>query len=129
MVRSLYDMFNAVPRHYDLVNRIITWGLDKRWRQKAAENCSSSQPEKVLDLCCGTGDLAIYVSRLTKNGMEIIGLDYSRPMLDIASEKSRLLTKKPAFITGDAAALPFPDGYFDCVGISFTYICIGSSSR
>ena len=121
MVRPLYDMFNAVPRHYDLVNRIITWGLDKRWRRKAAENCFSSQPKKVLDLCCGTGDLAIHLSRLTKNDTEIIGLDYSRPMLDIANKKSRLLTKKPSFISGDAAALPFPDGYFDCVGISFAF--------
>ncbi|MFC1953740.1 ubiquinone/menaquinone biosynthesis methyltransferase, partial [Chloroflexota bacterium] len=121
MVRPLYDIFNAVPRRYDLVNRIITWGLDKRWRLKAAESCLLSRQEIILDLCCGTGDLAIQISRLSKGEPEIIGLDYSQPMLDIANEKAKLLNRKPSFVSGDAASLPFPDDYFDCVGISFAF--------
>lgn len=121
MPRPLYDMFNAVPRHYDLVNRIITWGLDRQWRGKAAGECLISQPEKVLDLCCGTGDLAIHLSRRSTNGAGIIGLDYSRPMLNVAMEKTKALDRRPFFIAGDASTLPFPDGYFDCVGISFAF--------
>ena len=121
MTRPLYDMFNSVPRHYDLVNRIITLGLDKQWRKKAAEECLISRPQKILDLCCGTGDLAINLSRLSMNGVEITGLDYSQPMLDIATKKTGQLNHKPSFIAGDAATLPFPDRYFDCVGISFAF--------
>ena len=63
-IEPLHGMFTAIPRHYDLVNRIITWGFDKRWRLMAAKECLTSQPQKVLDLCCGTGDLAINIARL-----------------------------------------------------------------
>jgi len=75
----------------------------------------------LLDLGCGTGDLAIQVSKSTKGETKIIGLDYSHLMLDIAIRKSRLLRTKPSFIIGDAVALPFQDGYFDCVGTSFAF--------
>lgn len=114
-------MFTAVPPRYDVVNRLITLGLDRKWRKEAARECLAESPEKVLDLCCGTGDLAIDISRLGTTGMEITGLDYSQPMLDIAEEKSADLNNRPTFITGDASEMPFPDGYFDCVGISFAF--------
>lgn len=119
--RPLYDMFTTVPRHYDLVNHIITWGLDKRWRREAARACLASQPEKLLDLCCGTGDLAINLSCLAENDVEITAVDYSKPMLNIAMKKAEPVATKPLFVSGDAAALPFPDGYFDCVGTSFAF--------
>ena len=121
--KPLHRMFTAVPRRYDLVNHIITWGLDKRWRWKAARECLTSQPDKVLDLCCGTGDLAINLARLAENNVELTGIDYSQPMLEIAAKKAESLAggRKISFIHGDAANLPFPDGYFDCVGISFAF--------
>ncbi len=121
--KPLQDMFAAIPRRYDLVNHIITWGLDKRWRRQAARECLVSQPEKVLDLCCGTGDLAISITRLAENGVEVTGVDYSRPMLAIATKKAELLARgsRISFTYGDAAKLPFPDGYFDCIGISFAF--------
>ncbi len=62
--RHLYAIFKAVPRRYDLVNRVITWGLDERWRRRAVRECLVSQPRAALDLCCGTGDLAINLARL-----------------------------------------------------------------
>jgi len=116
-------MFTAIPHRYDLVNHVITWGLDKRWRWKAAGECLASQPRKVLDLCCGTGDLAISIARLAGNGVEVTGVDYSRPMLAIAAKKAELLARgrRISFTYGDAAELPFPDGYFDCIGISFAF--------
>ena len=116
-------MFTAVPRRYDLINHIITWGLDKRWRGKAAKECLASQPGKVLDLCCGTGDLTINLARLAEDNVELTGIDYSQPMLEIATKKAESLARrrKIPFIYGDAANLPFPDGYFDCVGISFAF--------
>ncbi|MBM4433288.1 MAG: bifunctional demethylmenaquinone methyltransferase/2-methoxy-6-polyprenyl-1,4-benzoquinol methylase UbiE [Chloroflexi bacterium] len=123
MVQSkpLYDMFTAVPKRYDLVNHVITWGLDKRWRRKAAEACLASKPQRVLDLCCGTGDLAITLAKLAGNNLEVAGLDYSQPMLYIAARKAKAFGGKLSFVHGDADNLPFPDGSFDCVGISFAF--------
>jgi len=121
--RPLHGMFTTVPRHYDLVNNVITWSLDERWRKKAARECLASNPEKVLDLCCGTGDLAIYLARLSQNNIELTGLDYSQPMLDIANLKAQKdgVDNRISFIYGDAASLPFPDEHFDSVGISFAF--------
>lgn len=123
VVRSkpLYEMFNAVPRRYDLVNHLITFGLDVRWRLAAARECLASKPRRVLDLCCGTGDLALDIARLAGSGVEVQGFDYSQPMLDIAVAKAKTAGKEIAFVPGEAAAMPFPDGYFDCVGISFAF--------
>ena len=119
----LHGMFTAVPPRYDQVNRIITWGLDNRWRRQAAKECLASQPRKVLDLCCGTGDLAIDLAQLAEKDVELTGIDYSQPMLEIAKQKAERLAKgrKVSFTHGDAANLPFPDEYFDCVGISFAF--------
>jgi len=119
--RPLYDMFIAVPRRYDLVNHVITWGRDKHWRREAAKECVAAQARTVLDLCCGTGDLALNLAKLAKNNVEITGLDYSQPMLDIAAKKAKPLAGKLSFVHGNADELPFPDGYFDCVGISFAF--------
>ena len=121
--KPLHGMFTSIPHRYDLINHITTWGLDKRWRNKAARECLKSKPARVLDLCCGTGDLAINISKLADDGVEVAGVDYSQPMLDIATKKANLLSgeKKISFVNGDAADLPFPDGYFDCIGISFAF--------
>ncbi len=119
--RPLYDMFTTVPYRYDLVNRVITWGLDNRWRRAAAEECLASQPRRVLDLGCGTGDLAINLARLAGDNVELAGIDFSQTMLELAAKKTEPLARKISFISGDAADLPFPDEYFDSVGISFAF--------
>ncbi len=119
----LHDVFSAVPPHYDLINQLITWGLDKRWRQRVARECLASQPRRVLDLCCGTGDLAITLVRLADNNAEVAGVDYSQPMLEIAAQKTKRVgdRSKLSFVCGDIANIPFPDAYFDCIGISFAF--------
>lgn len=119
--RPLYDMFTAIPRRYDLVNHVITWGLDSRWRRQAARECLARLPGRLLDLCCGTGDLALNLSLMADSDAEVVGVDYSQPMLDIANRKAEPLASRPAFVRGDAAALPFADEFFDCVGISFAF--------
>jgi demethylmenaquinone methyltransferase / 2-methoxy-6-polyprenyl-1,4-benzoquinol methylase len=124
--KPLYGMFTDIPRHYDLINHLITWNMDKIWRRKAALECLSTRPPRILDLCCGTGDLAITIAALADYAVEIKGLDYSQPMLDIAarkvSERAELLSGKTlAFYPGEAARQPFPDGSFDCIGISFAF--------
>ncbi len=122
--QPLHGMFTAVPPHYDLVNHIITLGQDNRWRRLAAMACLEGKPHDVLDLGCGTGDLAIIIARLAGNkDMEISGLDYSLPMLELAKRKAVKagVGGKVAFIHGEATKIPFPDGHFDRVGISFAF--------
>jgi demethylmenaquinone methyltransferase/2-methoxy-6-polyprenyl-1,4-benzoquinol methylase len=121
--RPLYSIFTAVPPHYDLVNCIFTWGLDEQWRQHTARICLNSQPKQVMDLCCGTGDLAVWLARLAPVGTEVIGLDYSQPMIARAKEKSQHFSLKTNlnFVHGDVGDLPFPDGHFDIIGISFAF--------
>jgi demethylmenaquinone methyltransferase / 2-methoxy-6-polyprenyl-1,4-benzoquinol methylase len=121
--RSLHRIFTAVPGKYDLINHVITLGMDVKWRSKAARTCLSLHPARVLDLCCGTGDLAFSIAQQAEYNIEITGVDYSQPMLDIAAEKSAALCpgKNIKFISANVSKLPFPDNYFDCVGISFAF--------
>jgi demethylmenaquinone methyltransferase/2-methoxy-6-polyprenyl-1,4-benzoquinol methylase len=121
--KPLHGMFSDVPPRYDLINRVITWNMDKHWRNLAAQACLESSPLQVLDLCCGTGDLAINIARLAGYPVKIQGLDFSQPMLLRAGLKASDLNSKIKikFIQGEADRLPFPAGYFDCIGISFAF--------
>ena len=120
--KPLYGMFTSIPPRYDLINRLITWGMDSGWRLQAVKACLMSRPRKVLDLCCGTGDLAIAIAGSADYEVEVKGLDYSHPMLEIAARKAALLPGKTVtFTQGDAANLPFQDREFDCLGISFAF--------
>jgi demethylmenaquinone methyltransferase / 2-methoxy-6-polyprenyl-1,4-benzoquinol methylase len=126
LIRSpqpLHGMFTALPPRYDLVNRIITLGQDKRWRKLAAMVCLQGNPASILDLGCGTGDLTLNIARLAGKDVQITGLDYSLPMLELAKLKAEKtgIEDKVAFIHGEATKIPFPAGYFDCVGISFAF--------
>jgi len=115
-------MFTSVTPRYDLINRIITWGLDRRWREVAAKECLKSFPKRVLDLGCGTGDLAVAVARASKDLIDVTGLDFSQPMLEIARQKAaKSGFNNTTFVDGDAADIKFPSEYFDCVGISFAF--------
>jgi demethylmenaquinone methyltransferase / 2-methoxy-6-polyprenyl-1,4-benzoquinol methylase len=121
--QPLHGMFTAVPPRYDLVNHIITLGMDTGWRKLAARKCVEAKPQHVLDIGCGTGDLSINIAKLAPKETEITGLDYSQPMLDIAKLKAEKagVSGRIAFVSGDAAKLPFEDNYFECVGISFAF--------
>jgi demethylmenaquinone methyltransferase/2-methoxy-6-polyprenyl-1,4-benzoquinol methylase len=114
-------MFTAIPPHYDLINHLITWRMDRGWRTRAARTCLTSKPQRVLDLCCGTGDLALTIAQLAGYTPRIKGLDYSQPMLDIAVSKAAAAGKAIQFTQGDASKLPYKDSEFDCVGISFAF--------
>ncbi len=118
----LYRMFTAVPPRYDLINRLITFGLDQRWRRQASKECLTPPPKRVLDLCCGTGALTVILAQQMK-GVMLTGVDYSQPMLSRAREKAGAVAGagRSGFIYGNAARLPFPDDSFDCVGISFAF--------
>ena len=111
-------MFSSLPRSYDLVNRILTWGQDQRWRREAAVECLKERPRLVLDLGCGTGGLALLLSR-PRPGARVIGLDFSLPMLEAARAKARRAKAEIGFIRADAAHLPLRTGVLDAIGSSF----------
>jgi demethylmenaquinone methyltransferase/2-methoxy-6-polyprenyl-1,4-benzoquinol methylase len=105
------SMFDAIARVYDPMNRILTAGLDGRWRRRTAE--AVVRPgDRVLDACCGTGDLALADESA---GGTVTGLDFSESMLERARRKSGSIE----WIRGDALALPFPDASFDAVTVGF----------
>jgi demethylmenaquinone methyltransferase/2-methoxy-6-polyprenyl-1,4-benzoquinol methylase len=107
-VRGLFDRIAPV---YDAMNRIMTAGLDRSWRRLAVE--AVVQPgDRVLDACCGTGDLALAAGR---EGGIVTGLDFAPRMLERARRKSTSIT----WVEGDVLALPFPDASFDAATVGF----------
>ena len=107
-VRAMFDRIAPV---YDVMNRVMTAGLDQRWRRACAE--AAVRPgDRVLDACCGTGDLAVAAAR---TGGRVTGLDFSEPMLERARRKAPELT----WVRGDVLALPFEDGSFDAATVGF----------
>ncbi|OPY89009.1 MAG: Demethylmenaquinone methyltransferase [Syntrophaceae bacterium PtaU1.Bin231] len=121
--KPLHGIFTSVTPQYDLINHVMTLGLDFGWRKKAVEACLEGAPGTVLDLCCGTGDLGLGMARAADFPTRIVGLDYSPPMLEAARAKAERKPRPagPAFVLGDVSALPFASGCFDCIGISFAF--------
>jgi demethylmenaquinone methyltransferase / 2-methoxy-6-polyprenyl-1,4-benzoquinol methylase len=108
-VRRLFDRIAPV---YDAMNRVMTIGLDRRWRRLAAE--AAVRPgDRVLDACCGTGDLAL--ADLAAGAGAVVGLDFSERMLERARRKSDAVE----WLRGDVLALPFEDGSFDAATVGF----------
>ncbi len=107
-VRTMFDRIAPV---YDLMNRLMTAGLDRRWRRLTV--AAAVRPgDRVLDVCCGTGDLAVEASRA---GGEVTGLDFSPRMLERARRKLHSVT----WVEGDALELPFADESFDAATVGF----------
>jgi demethylmenaquinone methyltransferase/2-methoxy-6-polyprenyl-1,4-benzoquinol methylase len=110
-------MFTAVPRRYDPMNRVLTLGLDQVWRRRAARECVAGFPRRIMDLCTGTGDLAIMMRAMAPVDTRILAVDFVGPMLDAASRKAR--GKAIRWLLADAGDLPLRDGSIDCAGIAF----------
>lgn len=113
-------MFDQIAPRYDLLNHVLSLNIDKRWRARVTRELAPvlSKPDaKALDLCCGTGDLTIALRRAFP-GSDVVGLDFSRPMLARADQKSTT-DPRVSLVQGDATCIPFPDGGFDAVTIAF----------
>jgi len=108
---AVRTMFDRIAPVYDAMNRAMTAGLDQRWRAKTAR-AVVSPGDRVLDSCCGTGDLAIACLRA---GGRVTALDFSERMLERARKKSDEIE----WVEGDALALPFADGSFDAGTVGF----------
>jgi demethylmenaquinone methyltransferase/2-methoxy-6-polyprenyl-1,4-benzoquinol methylase len=104
-------MFDRISPVYDPMNRLMTAGLDRRWRRMAAR-AVVTPGDRVLDACCGTGDLALEAERA---GGRVTGLDFSARMLERARRKSASVE----WVRGDLLALPFADGSFDAATVGF----------
>ncbi len=123
MAFELKAFYSKIYRTYDLVNHLFTMGMDRKWRKITAERCIEKNPKEVLDLCCGTGDLAINVCKAA-NGAKVIvnGYDFNSDMLSIAKTKAQKLKfENTKFIEGDAANIPFGNESLDAITIGFGF--------
>ena len=113
------DMFDNIAGKYDFLNRVLSMNIDVLWRKKLVKMLSTTKPKEVLDVATGTGDLAIAVHKGTK--ANVVGLDLSQKMLDVAIEKvgKKNLQKNITLQKGDAENLPFSDNKFDAVTVAF----------
>ncbi len=116
MVRS---MFNDIAPKYDLLNHVLSMGVDKLWRKKVKRKIAEVSPKRILDIATGTGDLAIELANL--NPDEIIGADIAEDMLEVAKKKIKKkgLDKIIKIEQGDAENLKYETGYFDAVTVAF----------
>lgn len=118
--RPLQRMFSEVPRRYDLINRLFTLRFDERWRRLAADECLRAGADRFLDLCTGTGDLAIRIAA-SQGSCAVYGVDFSMPMLGVARVKAHRAGAGVLFTAGDAGELPFKDSSFNAIGIAFGF--------
>ena len=116
-------MFTSIAPRYDLVNHVLSLNTDRFWWWRAARTFDSilKRPDaRVLDLCCGTGDMTFALRRRANNGRpQIIGADFSHAMLQRATIKGKGTELK--WIEADALRLPFPDSYFDLITAAFGF--------
>lgn len=117
MKKSIQRIYAEVYRSYELVNHVLTLGLDILWRRKAAQLAPKCQGSFWLDVCSGTGEMAQFLSKQAGDNTKIVALDFSLPMLAEARAKKHM--EKVLFSIGDAGILPFSDSIFDLVTISF----------
>jgi demethylmenaquinone methyltransferase/2-methoxy-6-polyprenyl-1,4-benzoquinol methylase len=115
--KGVQKIYTEVARTYELVNHVLTLGLDIRWRKKAAQAAVQKGGNRWLDICCGTGEMAQNLSKLSEDGVKIFAADFSLPMLKKAMNKRNADNLIP--IIAEAGCLPFPDKSLDLVAISF----------
>ena len=113
-------MFDRIAGHYDAMNSVMTAGLHHRWRQRAAARAQLTEGCSALDVCCGTGDLALELAGHVGPTGTVIGCDFSEPMLELARAKSvQRWATAVRFEHADALALPYEDETFDAVTVGF----------
>ncbi|WP_343487699.1 bifunctional demethylmenaquinone methyltransferase/2-methoxy-6-polyprenyl-1,4-benzoquinol methylase UbiE [Allomuricauda sp. d1] len=113
------QMFDTISENYDSLNRVISFGIDKKWRKKVVNIVAMKKPQTVLDIATGTGDLAIAMTQT--NAEKIVGLDLSPGMLEIGKEKvaKKNLQQQVEMVIGDSENLPFEDNSFDAITVAF----------
>jgi demethylmenaquinone methyltransferase / 2-methoxy-6-polyprenyl-1,4-benzoquinol methylase len=123
------DLFGVIAARYDLINDLQSFGLHRLWKRRLLRMARLGPGDRALDLCCGTGDLAL---RMARNGTRVIGVDFSPAMLAVAAERAQARRQRhpresqpskepatPSFIRADALRIPFGDAQFDAVTIGY----------
>src|SRR5258706_15179398 len=114
-------MFDAIAPRYDFLNHFLSAGIDRRWRKRAIRSLALTGREVVLDLCCGTGDLAIEAVKAAPGAAQVIGVDFSPVMLTygLAKLRRRRLDREIVLVRGDASNIPAADRSVDAITIGF----------
>jgi demethylmenaquinone methyltransferase / 2-methoxy-6-polyprenyl-1,4-benzoquinol methylase len=114
-------MFDAIAGRYDLLNHLLSAGIDRRWRRRAIQSLRLTGTERVLDLCTGTADLAIAAARAQPAAARVVGVDFAGAMLRIGLEKlrGRGLDRRITLVRGDATRIPVRDRWADAATIGF----------
>jgi demethylmenaquinone methyltransferase / 2-methoxy-6-polyprenyl-1,4-benzoquinol methylase len=119
--RKIRSMFDSIAGRYDFLNHFLSASIDRRWRRFTRRRLAASLPEAplVLDLCTGTGDLALEMAKIGR----VVGCDFSHPMLRLGHAKIRKanMGERAELVEGDALCLPFPGDTFDGVTIAFGF--------
>jgi demethylmenaquinone methyltransferase / 2-methoxy-6-polyprenyl-1,4-benzoquinol methylase len=116
---QIAKMFDAISGNYDALNRVISFGIDVKWRKRVVQKVASIKPKKILDIATGTGDLALLLVKT--NPEKIIGLDISAGMLEVGKQKIALQNQsnKIEMVLGDSESIPFQEDYFDAITVAF----------
>jgi demethylmenaquinone methyltransferase / 2-methoxy-6-polyprenyl-1,4-benzoquinol methylase len=120
--RAVREMFTSIAPRYDLLNHVLSFNVDRLWWRRAARSFADilARPDaRVLDLCCGTGDMTFALRRRAAGPANILGADFSHAMLQRASDKS--VGTSLRWVEADALRLPFADGRFDLVTAAFGF--------
>ncbi len=114
----VHDLFERIASRYDLINDLQSFGLHRRWKRKVVNLACVKPGARVLDICCGTGDIALGLARA---GARVTGLDFSERMLEIARARSGALglAEHTSFVQANALTLPFGDDSFDAVTVGY----------
>ena len=119
--RRIAGMFDAIAPRYDFLNRILSAGFDRRWRTRAVRSLRLTGHETLLDLCTGTGDIALTARHAAGSARRVLGVDFAPEMLRIASQKIHRMKESDAItlLRGDATRLPIRDGRVHAVTVAF----------
>jgi demethylmenaquinone methyltransferase/2-methoxy-6-polyprenyl-1,4-benzoquinol methylase len=123
--RAVREMFTSIAPRYDLLNHVLSFNVDRVWWRRTARTFShilTRSDARVLDLCCGTGDMAFALRRKAgKSPARVVGADFSHAMLQRANTKFQTMPTPPGWVEADALSLPFPAAHFDLVTSAFGF--------
>lgn len=118
MSRDVQRMFASIARRYDRANRVLSFGIDQRWRKRAVRRSGAKPGDRVLDLACGTGDLTLAFQRAVA-AQPVVGADFTWEMLPLAQRKTAHRDQPCRFVCADAMQLPFAAATFEVASIAF----------
>ena len=126
---KVQGMFAEIAPRYDFVNRMLSGGIDTWWRRITVKRAPPPAEGAILDVCTGTGDLALTYAAKATSQVRVVGSDFCKPMLERGIEKSAARNVSVEWIEADAMNLPFPDAAFDLVTVAFGLRNIAETDR